>query len=71
MAALPQTSGLRIRHQYFTLHHVVPCFNDMEKEPFENIVGKGENAGNQHFLHFPQSFLPYKTNLPHSCLSKG
>ena len=22
----------------------------------ENIVGKGENAGNQHFLHFPQCF---------------
>ena len=22
----------------------------------ENIVGKGENAGNQHFLHFPQYF---------------
>ena len=34
----------------------------------ENIVGKsendgyqhfGENAGYQHFLHFPQCFLPY------------
>ena len=23
---------------------------------FENIVGKGENAGYQHFLHFPQCF---------------
>ena len=23
----------------------------------ENIVGKGENAGNQHFLLFPQCFL--------------
>ena len=22
----------------------------------ENIVEKGENAGYQHFLHFPQSF---------------
>ena len=22
----------------------------------ENTVGKGENAGNQHFLHFPQGF---------------
>ena len=28
------------------------------KKPFENIVGKGENAGNQHFLLFPQCFLP-------------
>ena len=25
----------------------------------ENIVGKGENAGNQHFLHFSQCFLSY------------
>ena len=25
--------------------------------PFENIVGKEENAGNQHFLLFPQFFL--------------
>ena len=25
--------------------------------PFENIVGKGEIAGNQHFLLFPQCYL--------------
>ena len=25
--------------------------------PFKNIVGKGQNACNQHFLHFPQCFL--------------
>ena len=30
----------------------------LTKRPFENIVGKGENAGNQHFLLFPQCFLP-------------
>ena len=30
------------------------------KEALENIVGKGENAGNQHFLLFPQCFLLYK-----------
>ena len=23
------------------------------------LVGKGENAGNQHFLLFPQYFLPF------------
>ena len=28
------------------------------KKPFENIVEKGENAGNQHFLLFQQYFLP-------------
>ena len=32
------------------------AFNDPWKEPFEDIVRKGENAGNQHFLHFPQCF---------------
>ena len=29
----------------------------LRKRPFENIVAKGENAGNQHFLLFPQCFL--------------
>ena len=27
-----------------------------DKKAFENIVGKGENAGNQHFLLFLQCF---------------
>ena len=30
------------------------------KKAFENIVGKGENAGNRHFLLFPQWFLLYQ-----------
>ena len=33
------------------------------KKPFENIVGKGENAGNQHFLLFPQCFLPFTKQI--------
>ena len=28
----------------------------LRKKAFEHIVGKGENAGNQHFLLFPQFF---------------
>ena len=28
----------------------------MKMERVENILGKGENAGNQHFLLFPQCF---------------
>ena len=28
--------------------------------PSENIVGKGENAGYQHFILLPQCFLPYQ-----------
>ena len=30
----------------------------LKKKPFDNIVGKGENVGNQHFLLFPHCFLP-------------
>ena len=39
----------------------MPFINDPYKKPFENIVGKGENAGNQHFLLFPPCFLPFLT----------
>ena len=35
----------------------------LRKKPFENIVGKGENAGNQHFLLFPQSFLSFPNQI--------
>ena len=37
---------------------------NLEKKTFENIVGKGENAGNQHFLFFPlMFFICPKTNF--------
>ena len=35
----------------------------LTKKPFETIEGKGENAGNQYFLLFPQCFFffqPYQ-----------
>ena len=32
----------------------------MKKKAFESIVGKGENAGNQHFILLPQCFLSYQ-----------
>ena len=35
----------------------------MEKKAFENIVGKGENAVNQHFLLFPQCFLLFPRQI--------
>ena len=41
-----------------TLCHKIPTFNDYDKNPFKNIVGKGENAGNQHFLLFHNVFYP-------------
>ena len=31
----------------------------LRKRPFQNIERKGENAGNQHFLLFPQCFPPF------------
>ena len=33
-----------------------PVFTSLKSTAFENIVGKGENAGYQHFLLFPQYF---------------
>ena len=30
------------------------------QKAFENILEKGENAGNQHFLLYPKCFLPYQ-----------
>ena len=39
------------------LYHTIPTLG---KKPFENIVGKGENAGSQHFLLFPLCFQPYQ-----------
>ena len=35
----------------------------LRKKPFENIVQKGENAGDQHFLLFPQCFLLFQTEI--------
>ena len=47
-----------------TLYHIIPTLMTYRKKPFENIEGKGENAGNQHFILFPQCFLPSpKTNF--------
>ena len=62
----PMTS-FRDKHFYLNpLPHcgTIPGLKTLEKKPIENIVGKGENAGNQHFLHF-QGFLPIqgKTSL--------
>ena len=46
-----------------TPYHITPTFMTLRKETFENILGKGENAGNQHFLHFPKCFQPYPTQI--------
>ena len=38
-------------------------FTFNKRKPFENIVGKEENAGNQHFLLFLQCFLLFRTEI--------
>ena len=35
----------------------------LSEKSFENIVGKGENAVNQHFLLFPQCFYPVQNKF--------
>ena len=48
-----------------------------KKKPFENIVGKGENAGlDQHFILFPQCFHPSQNKFwesvkPHYIVQYG
>ena len=43
-----------------TLCNTIPTFNVPAEEDFENIVGKGENAGNQHFSFSHDVFSPIK-----------
>ena len=45
------------------LYHTIPTFNNPKIDAFENIEGNGENAGNQHFLLFPQCFLPFPEQI--------
>ena len=44
-------------------HYQSRLLTSLEKKAFENIVGKGENAGIQHFLLFPQFFLLFLSQI--------
>ena len=48
-----------------TLDHTFPTFNDLRKNPFENIEGEEENAGSLAFSPFPAMFssLPYTISI--------
>ena len=46
-----------------THSQTVPTLYDPVKEAFRKMVRKGENAGNQHFLLFPQCFLPFTKQI--------
>ena len=43
-----------------TLYHTIPTLNIPEEEGFGKHSGKGENAGKQDFLLFPECFLLYQ-----------
>ena len=43
-------------------------------ESVENVVGKGENAGHQHFFSFPTKFseaFPFRVVKSRDCSVKG
>ena len=44
--------------------YVLLIASGLNKNPFENLVGKGENVGNQHFLLFPHGFPQFHIQLP-------
>ena len=44
-------------------HYHNPDLTLLEKKALENIVGKVEHAGNQHFLLFSQCFLLFPTQI--------
>ena len=45
------------------LPHNPNFLTTLRKKPFENIVGKGKNAVNQHFLLFPLGFLTIQKKI--------
>ena len=48
----------------FTMLKQSLALANLAEKPFGNIVGKEENAGNQHFLLNPQCFLLYQRQIP-------
>ena len=54
---LPQALFIFCRYWTLYLHYLeFQLTFRIWKEDFESILGKGENAGNQHFLVFPKIF---------------
>ena len=62
-----------VKFCHLTFSTLSQLLTTLRKKPFENIAGKGENAGNQHFLLFLQCFLHISKQisifqLPFSCI---
>ena len=45
--------GSELWGKELTSYHLFLLLMTLQAKPFKNITGKGENAGNQHFLLFP------------------
>ena len=54
-------SQAKLKGHFITLQSRL--LTTLKKKAFKNIVGKGENAGNQHFLFFPQCFLTFSKRI--------
>ena len=54
-----------LSHDTFDSLPSFPVFCDLEKAAYDSILGRGENAGNQNFLRFPQWFLLYLGQIPY------
>ena len=54
--------SLKVAYQVKGKHFITQSqhLTTLKEKAFENIVGRGENAGNSHFLLFPQCFLLYQ-----------
>ena len=47
----------------WTLYHTILNSTTLRKKTFENVLGKGENAGKLHFLHFQKCLLPFQKQI--------
>ena len=45
------------------MYQLIAKDSQLRRWLLENIIGKGENAGDQHFLLSPQCFLPYQRQV--------
>ena len=60
-----QSLGGQDRCMHSSVIHTtqIQLLTSQRKKTFENIVGKGENVGNQNFLLFPLCFLPFSKQI--------
>ena len=60
---------IKFSNNVITLSHTIRTFNDPTEKVFENIVGKGENPGNMHFLLSPQDCYTSRDKSHHQAKS--